>query len=201
MTPPQSFAHTVTEARKVFDGSDRSASAWLILYEAKQTAYAKLVAALPQVREIDDFWRYVQNRPPVAWLPIIEDEISRITKSRCLCARCQDVKVAWPERFCDECRKIRRSEAATKSRRTRKLKERMRKCPICHATPLQSGERKCAECKRDARRDRNRRYQKCLKESKIRRVQPNLTREAMLTVGETDQLASPVQLLTAKASY
>jgi hypothetical protein len=199
MTPLQDFGRTVTEARRVFDVA-RDMAAWLVFYEAKQTAYTKLVAALPQVKEVEDFWRYVQNMAPAAWLPIIEREISRITKSRCLCARCQKVKVCWPERFCDECRKIRRSEAAIKSRQTRKLKEQMRKCPICQTTPLQPGERKCADCKKSARRDRNRRYQKSLKESEIRRFQPNLTREAMLTVGETDQLGSTIQLLTTKAS-
>ena len=199
MTPLQGFAQTVTEARMVFD-ANRDFPAWLIFYEAKQTTYAKLVAALPHVKEIEDFWRYVQNMPSVAWLPIIESEVIRITKSRCLCARCQEVKVTWPERLCDQCRKIHRSEAAIKSRQTRKLKEQMRKCPICHTRPLQPRQRKCEDCKQAARRERNRRYQKSLKESEIRRVQLNLTREAMLTLGETDQLGSPIQLLTAKAS-
>jgi hypothetical protein len=111
------------------------------------------------------------------------------------------VKVSWPERFCDECRKIRRSEAATKARLSRKLKEQMRRCPICLLAPLQPRERKCVDCKQSARRDRNKRYQKSLKEPEIRRLQPNLTREAMLTLGENDQLGSPIQLLTAKASY
>jgi hypothetical protein len=200
VTPLQTFGQSVTEARKVFD-ADRNMIAWLVFYEAKQTAYAKLVTVLPQVKEIEDFWRYVQNMPPVAWRPIIEGEAASITKSRCLCARCQKVKVSWPERFCDECRKIRRSEAAIKSRQTRKLKEQTRKCPICHLTPLHRRQRKCADCKQSARRDRNRRYQKSLEESEIRRLQPNLTREAMLTVGETDQLGSPIELLTTKASY
>src|SRR5262249_34344914 len=139
--------------------------------------------------------------PSAEWLPIIEGEIARITTSRCLCARCQKVKVSWPVRFCQECRKIRRSEAASKSRLTRKLKEQMRKCPICHLTPLQPKERKCADCKQSARRDRNRRYQKCLKKSKIRRVQPDIARETMLTVGETNHVGSPMPLLTVKVSY
>src|SRR5262245_24378892 len=121
MTTLQTFARTVTEARKVFD-ADRNMTAWLIFYEAKQSAYAKLVAALPQVKAIEDFWRCVQNMPSAKWLPIIEGEIARITKSRCLCARCQKVKVSWPVRFCEECRKICRSEAPIKSRQTRKLK-------------------------------------------------------------------------------
>jgi hypothetical protein len=199
MTPLQGFARTVTEARQEFD-TDRHMIAWVVFYEAKQGAYTKLVAVLPQVNDIEDFWRYVQNMTPVAWLPIIEGEITRVTKSRCLCARCQKVKVSWPEHFCNECRKARRSEAVTKARLTRKLKEKMRKCPICKTTPLQPRQRKCADCKQSARRDRNRRYQKSLKESEMRRFQPNSTREAMLTVSETDQLGGPTQLLTAKAS-
>jgi hypothetical protein len=192
MTPLQDFGRIVTEARKVFDAG-RDMTAWLVFYEAKQAAYAKLAVALPLVNEVENFWRYVQNMAPVAWLPLIEGEISRITKSRCLCARCQKVKVTWPEHFCDECRKIRRSEAATRSRQTRKVKEQMRKCPICKTAPLQPRQRKCDECMRAARRDRNRRYQKSLKESKIRRLQPNFTKEKMLTVGETDQLGSPIR--------
>ena len=172
-----------------------------MFYEAKEAAYTKLVAALPQVKAIDDFWRCAQNMPSAKWLPIIEGEIAHITKNRCLCARCQTVKVSWPVRFCEECRKIRRSEAAIKSQQTRKLKEHMRKCPICLTTALQPRQRKCADCKQSARRDRNRRYQKCLKESKIRRVRPNIARETTLTVGETDPVGSPMPLLTAKVSY
>jgi hypothetical protein len=196
--PLLAFAKSIADAKRKFIPGD--CSSWLRFYEAKQTAYAKLAAVLPQIKEIEDFWRYVQNMPSIVWLPILEGEITRITKSRCLCARCQEVKVTWPERFCNECRKIRRSEAAIKSRQTRKLKEQMCKCPICKTERLQPRQRKCEECKQAARRDRNRRYQKSLKESEIRRVQPNLTREAMLTVGQTDQLGSPSQLLTAKAS-
>ena len=199
MTPIQIFDQSVTEARKAFD-ADRNMATWLVFYEAKQTAFAKLVTALPQVKEVKDLWRYVQNMPTPVWLPIIEDEITRVTKSRCLCARCHNVKVSCSERFCDECRKIRRSEAAIKSRQTRKRKEQMRKCPICQTAPLQPRQRKCADCKQSARRDRNRRYQKSLKESETRRLQPDLPREAMLTVSETDQLGGTTQLLTAKAS-
>jgi hypothetical protein len=81
MTPLQAFAREVTRARKVFD-AERNVVAWLAFYEAKQAAYADLVAALPQVKEIHGFWHYIQNMPLVAWLPVIESEITRITKSR-----------------------------------------------------------------------------------------------------------------------
>jgi hypothetical protein len=97
MTPLQDFARIVTEARKVFD-ADRNMDAWLVFYDAKQTAYAKLVAALPLVKEIEDFWRYVQNMAPAAWLPIVEREVARITRSKCLCRGCGAVAVTWPER-------------------------------------------------------------------------------------------------------
>ena len=76
MRPLQCFAEAVTEARKVFDAG-RDAAAWLVFYEAKQTAYAKVVSALPQVEAIEDFWRFVQNTAPAAWLPIIEREVQR----------------------------------------------------------------------------------------------------------------------------
>jgi hypothetical protein len=199
MTPLQTFAQAVTKAREAFD-ADRSMAAWLVFCEAKWGAYTKLAAALPRVTEVENFWRYVQSMPSIAWLPIIDGEITSITNSRCICAHCQKVKVSFPERFCDKCRKIRRSEAATKARRTRKAKAQVRKCPICKITPLQLRQQKCLDCKQSARRDRNKRYQKSLKEPEIRRVQPDLTREAMLTVGETDQLGSAIQMLTAKAS-
>jgi len=199
MRPLQDFARTVMEARKAFD-ADRSMTAWLVFYEAKQAAYAKLATAVPQVTDIEDFWRYAQNTAPALWVPIIEGEIARVTKSRCLCARCQKVKVSWPERLCDGCRKVRRSEAVTKARLTRKLKEQMRKCPICKTTPLQARQRKCDACKQSVRRERNKRYQKSLEEAELRRLQSTFTKEAMLTVGETDQLRDPTQMLTAEAS-
>jgi hypothetical protein len=63
MTPLQDFAVSVTEARKVFEAG-RDMASWLVFYEAKQTAYAKLHAALPQVETIEGFWRYVQNMGP-----------------------------------------------------------------------------------------------------------------------------------------
>jgi hypothetical protein len=71
MTPLQAFVQAMAQARKVFD-ADHSMAAWLVFYEAKQTAFANLVAALPQVKEVEDFWRYVHNTASTAWLPIVE---------------------------------------------------------------------------------------------------------------------------------
>jgi len=182
MTPLQEFSHAATEARKVFE-SGRDAAAWLVFYEAKQTAYAKLAAALPQVTAIDDFWRFVQNRTPVAWLPIIEREVQRIIRSKHLCCDCWGVAVTRPERRCSQCRKARRLETCQKAKQRARAKQAMRKCPVCNVEPLMdSRQRVCLSCRANARRERNRRYRKSLKEQKLRRVQPDFTREGMSTV-------------------
>jgi hypothetical protein len=120
MTPLQTFAQMVTETRKVFDAS-RDPAAWLVFYEAKQMAFVKLVAALPQVKEIEDLWRYVQNMAPTAWLPIIEDEISRITQSKHLCRGCGAAAVTWPQRRCARCQKARRLETYQRAKKRRAL--------------------------------------------------------------------------------
>jgi hypothetical protein len=81
MSPLQTFAKEVTEARKEFEaarGRTGWASRWLIFKDAKDAAYEKLVAAIPKVKEIGDFWRYVRNMPTATWLPIIERELSTI---------------------------------------------------------------------------------------------------------------------------
>jgi hypothetical protein len=96
------FAKNVTEARTVFE-ADRSMKTWLAFYEAKHPAYSELVTALPQIAEIEDFWRYVQNMPVAQWLPIIEAQIERISRSRSLCQDCGSAEVIWPTRRCNGC--------------------------------------------------------------------------------------------------
>lgn len=157
-------------------------AAWLVFYEAKQTAYAKLVVALPQVEEIEDFWRYVQNMAPAAWLPIIERDIARITRSKCLCRDCGAVAVTWPERRCAECRKARRLETYQGAKQRARVKQRMRKCRVCKTEPLNSRCRVCLSCQKASRRARNQRYQKSLKDDFLRQVQPDFTKEGMSTV-------------------
>jgi hypothetical protein len=110
MTPLQSFGQRVAQARQMFNSSRRDMAAWLIFYQAKRVAYDKLVAALPQVKTIEDFWRYVQNMVPAAWLLIIESEIKHVTRSKYLCCNCAAVAVTWPKRRCAECQKARRPE-------------------------------------------------------------------------------------------
>jgi hypothetical protein len=182
MTPLQSFAQTVTEARKVLDAGRRDTAAWLVFYEAKHTAYAKLVSVLPQVEAIDGFWRYVQNMAPAAWLPIIEGEILRITHSKHLCRDCGAVAVTWPKRRCARCQKARRLETYQKTKQRARVKQRMRKCPVCKVERLNPRCRVCLSCQKAFRRARNQRYQKSLKDGSVRRVQSRFTREGMSTV-------------------
>lgn len=177
----QDFAHEVTKARKVFDAG-RTMSAWLVFYELKQSAYAKLAAALPQVKDIKDFWRYVQNMGPTTWLPIMEREILRITHSKHLCRDCGAVAVTWPQRRCAQCQKARRLETYQKARHLARARQRMRKCLVCKVEPLNPRCRICPTCQKASRRARNQRYQKSLKDDSVRRVQPNFTREGKSTV-------------------
>lgn len=163
MTPLQDFAQAVTEARNAFD-ANRDVAAWLAFYEAKQTAYAKLVTALPQVEAIEDFWRYVQNMAPAEWLPIIESEILRITHSEHLCRDCGTVAVTWRKRRCARCLKARRIESYQKAKQRARVKQRMRKCPVCMVEPLNPCCRVCLPCQKASRRARNQRYQKSLKD-------------------------------------
>jgi len=177
----QDFAHEVANARKVFDAG-RTMSAWLVFYEAKELAYTKLVAAIPPVKEIEDFWRYVQNMGPTTWLPIIEREILRIIHSKHLCRDCGAVAVMWPQRLCAHCQKARRLETYRKARQRARVKQRMRKCPVCKVEPLNPRCRICPTCQKASRRARNQRYQKSLKDDSVRRVQPNFTSEGKSTV-------------------
>ncbi len=198
MTPLQDFAQAVTEARKAFD-ADRDMTAWLVFYEAKQTAYAKLVAALPQVEAIEDLWRYVQNMAPAAWLPIIEREILRITRSKHLCRDCGAEAVTWPERLCARCQKARRLESYQKAKQRARVKQRMRKCPVCKVEPLYPRCRVCLSCQKASRRARNQRYQKSLKDGSVRRVQPRFTREGMSTVTRSRMTRRPRQTVGSES--
>jgi hypothetical protein len=186
------FAKTVTEARKVFTaaggvGAAGGVRAWLVFYEAKQAAHIKLVGAVPAVAAIPDFWRYVQNMPVIQWLPIIEAEVTRITCNRSLCRDRGAVEVTWPARRCAQCQKGRRRETYRKSKQRKLAKQRMRKCAVCKVEPLGPRQRICPKCQENARRERNRRYQKSRQDRKLRRVQGHVTREDSSTVS-----ASPI---------
>jgi hypothetical protein len=84
--PLQSFAFAIAKARGAFNAGE----SWLSFYEAKQAAYTELVAALPEIREVQDFWRYVQNMSPAAWLPIVEREVTRMTRTK-------STRADWPK--------------------------------------------------------------------------------------------------------
>jgi hypothetical protein len=194
----QDFAHEVTNARKVFDAG-RTLSAWLVFYEVKESAYAKLIAALPQIKDIEDFWRYVQNMGPTAWLPIIEREILRVIHSKHLCRDCGAVAVTWPQRRCAQCQKARRLETYQKARHLARAKQRMRKCLVCKVEPLNPRCRICPTCQKASRRARNKRYyQKSLKDDSVRRVQPHFTREGMSTVARKHITRRPRQTVDSE---
>jgi hypothetical protein len=183
MTPLQEFAHGMAEAHKVFNAG-HGVAAWLVFYDAREAAYAKLVAALPQVKEIKDFWRYVQNMPPAAWLPVIEREILHITHTKHLCRDCGAVAVTWPKRLCAQCQKARRLETYQKAKQRARVKQRTRKCSVCKVESLNPRCRICLSCQKLSRRARNQRYQKCLKDRSVRRVQSDFTREGMSTISQ-----------------
>ena len=175
--PLQDFAQTVTKARRAFD-ANRSMAAWLVFYEAKQAAYAKLVAALPQVADIEDFWRYVQNMSAATWLPMLEREADRISQSARKCRDCA-APVVWPGRRCISCRLVRRRRICQLAQERARIKQRMRKCPACRVAPLLPRRRKCAPCLKASRARRKQRYKKSLKDGSGVRVQPKFTREEM----------------------
>jgi hypothetical protein len=182
------FAKIVTEARKVFAapggvGSASGVRAWLVFYEAKQSAYADLRDAVPQVPGIQDFWRYVQNMPVTQWLPIIEAEGEHITLNRSLCEDCGTVEGSWPTpRRCEECEKARRRKTYRNAKERKRIREQARKCAVCQVEPVGSRQRVCFKYKANVRRERNRRYQKSLKQRNLRRGQPDFTREESSTV-------------------
>jgi hypothetical protein len=197
MKPLQDFSYAVTEARKIFEAGHDMA-AWLVFYEAKEAAYAKLVAALPQVDAIEDFWRYTQNMPPTAWLPIMESEILRITHRKHFCRDCGAVAITWPERRCTQCQKARRLETYQRAKQRARVKQRMRKCPLCKVETLNLRCRVCLSCQKASRRARNQRYQKSLKDGSVRRVQPNFTSEEMSTVTGNRMTSQPLQTVDSE---
>jgi hypothetical protein len=198
MTPIQEFAHTMVKARRAFT-AERRTSAWLAFYEAKQSAYAKVLAALPQVKEIQDFWRYVQNMPAAKWLPIVEAQIKEITRRRSLCHDCRAVKINWPERLCSECKNARRLETYRKAKERARIKQRTRKCPRCKIEPLKQRQKICRTCQAKARCERNRRHQKSLKERRLRRVQAEFTREGGSTILISQPVTMSVQSVESEA--
>jgi len=153
MTALQVFAQTVAEARTMFQSS-RDVGAWRIFYEAKEAAYTKLVAALPQVKAIENFWRYVQNIPAAQWLPVLEREIKRIRAGWV----CRDCRVPMEKaEICRECLKARRLESLRIYRqRRREIIRSVRVCPDC-GTKLGMRQRFCRPCATSKRRESKRR--------------------------------------------
>lgn len=158
------FAQRIKSARDKFVPGDNWS--WLTFYNSKQDAYRCLVVAHPCVKSIPDFWRLVQNRPVREWLPYLEREVQRL-------AREQNVERQWQQR-------------AAEARKA--MIEKMRKCSVCKKERLVPRQRICQGCKAEARRERNRRYQKSLKDGFLRRLQPNSTGEKIPQNREDDSL-------------
>jgi hypothetical protein len=198
MTPLQTFAEAVAKAREAFD-ADRGMAAWLVFYEAKQGAYTKLAAALPRIGEIPDFWRCVQNITVAKWLPIVEAELEQITLKRSVCHDCGLTEIRWPERLCPECRKASRLDTYRKAKERARIKQHTRKCPRCKVEPLNSRQKVCRTCHANGRRERNRRYQKSLKQRKIRRVHPEFTSAGTSTIPISQSVTMSPQAVEPKA--
>jgi hypothetical protein len=176
MSPLQLFAQEVSTARREFEAM-RGMSSWLVFFEAKQAAYEKLVAELPKAKDIEDFWRYVQSMPTVVWLPIIERELERIAGHHC---RDCPTPIPMARILCDSCKSAARIEALRLAQARKREKDKLPRCPECGNNPIYPEQRKCDACKRQARRDRNERYLKSLKEVKVRRLEADFTQHGLV---------------------
>lgn len=110
------FATRVAKARLTFENGRGYPSEWLVFYDEKQSAYDVLCEKVPQIKEIPDFWRWVQNSASLDWITWTEREILRIVKSaQCSCG----IKLKWPQKTCEKCSKLRQEKAklAKKSRK------------------------------------------------------------------------------------
>jgi hypothetical protein len=105
------FATRINELKFEFLGNPMpdNPSHWLAYYEGKIAAYDLLCRKVPQIKEISDFWRLVQNSSGNEWLPWVQKEIARIVSSA-KCSEC-GTKVAWPKKICLGCLKERRESA------------------------------------------------------------------------------------------
>src|SRR5262249_9128761 len=150
--PLLAFAKHIADAQRQFVPGD--CSSWVAFYEAKQAAYGELVRALPEVHEIADFWRYVQNIPAAQWLPILEREIKRIRASWI----CRDCRAPMEKAgICPKCLKAGRLESLRIYREQRREKARsVRRCPDC-GTKLAMRQRFCQPCTTSRRRESKRR--------------------------------------------
>src|SRR5262249_24436961 len=106
--------------------------------------------AQPEVRAIEDFWRYVQNTPAAQWLPMLAREIKRIRASWV----CQDCRVPMEKAgTCPKCLKARRLESLRIHReRRREIGRSVRTCPDC-GTKLGRRQKFCQSCRTSRRRD------------------------------------------------
>jgi hypothetical protein len=150
--PLLAFAKSIADGQRQFIPGN--CSSWLAFYEAKRAAYGELLRAQPEVRAIEDFWRYVQNTPAAQWLPILEREIKRIRASWV----CRDCRVPMEKAgTCPKCLKARRLESLRTYRELQRERAgRVRRCPGC-GTKLGMRRRFCQPCATSRRRESKRR--------------------------------------------
>jgi hypothetical protein len=192
------FAQAITTARRAFEANPGITTEWLAYYEAKQTAYEKLADSVPRIKEIEDFWRYIQSMSATAWLPLIERELERISGHHC--RNCPTL-IPTTRQLCDSCKKAARAETLRKAQQRKREENKRPRCPECGINPIYPEQRKCDACKREARKDRNRRHRESLKESKVRRVEADFTQESLVNTSRKRISVGVGQTVDMKASY
>jgi hypothetical protein len=79
MSPLEAFAAAIGKARRTFS-PEQGCSGWLVFQDAKQAAYTKLVKAIPEVEDIVDFWRFVQNIGTNQIAAFLRSELAKLKK-------------------------------------------------------------------------------------------------------------------------
>ena len=183
MSPLQLFAQEVSTARCEFEAT-RGMSSWLVFFEAKQEAYAKLAAAVPEVKQIEDFWRYVQNISVKQYLPILDSEIKRIRATW----KCRDCGTPMQRAgVCPECLKERRLEGARIYQEEKRQAEEQAKaiaakklCRDCHRIEVTGIKRYCERCSTKRNRENGRARARKYRSNVTKTVSGALLAEALI---------------------
>lgn len=156
------FARSVATARERFRPGDHSS--WLRFYQAKQDAYADLLAAQPAIKAVPEFWRLVQNRLAHEWVPLVAKEIQCLTR---------DCKV--------QCDAENRRRQYREAKQRQAQRQQMRLCPVCKIERLAAGKKICKPCQRAAAARRSKRFRAKLKDAARNGIADQFMREANST--------------------